>query len=70
MRYIIDRFEEDYVVCEGPDKTMTDYKRSLFPSQIKVGDLVEICDNKVVFLEKETKKRREEISALMNELWE
>ncbi|MDO5518891.1 MAG: DUF3006 domain-containing protein [bacterium] len=68
--YIVDRFEEDYVVCEDKVKQMHDFKRSEFPKDLKVGDVVILTDNRFIIDQEETASRAEKIKSLMDSLWE
>ena len=69
MKGIIDRFEDNWAVVEIDGETM-DFKRSIFPKEAVAGDVVEIEGNIVTVLKDETKRLREEIEELMDELWE
>lgn len=69
LRGIIDQIEEEWVIVEINGETR-DFKRAVFPKEAKVGDIVDIQDNKVKILKDETEQRRKEIEDLMDELWE
>lgn len=69
LKGIIDRFEEDIAVVEIEGETR-DFKKSIFPESAEPGDFVEIEGDQVTLLKDETEKRRKEIEALMEELWE
>ncbi|MCM3570622.1 DUF3006 domain-containing protein [Neobacillus mesonae] len=69
MKGIIDRFEGKYAVVEINGVTK-DFPKSIFPKAASVGDVVEINGDKVSVLEDETKKRRQEVEKLMNEVWD
>ncbi|MBQ4516348.1 MAG: DUF3006 domain-containing protein [Clostridia bacterium] len=64
MKLIIDRFEKDYAVVEMPDGKMVNIPKILL-SDAKEGDVVEIKVNK-----NETQKLKDEISKLMESVWE
>ena len=68
--FIVDRIEGAYVVCEREDKSFVDIKKSLFPDNVKAGDVVYEEQGKYVICKEETKKRSEKINHLMNALWE
>lgn len=68
MRGIIDRFEGENVVVEIERKGIRVYDRKLFPENIKEGDVVIFKDNSFIVDEEETKKRREYIKKLFNDL--
>ena len=64
MKVIIDRFEGDYAVVETEDKIMVNLPKSLIPGA-KEGDVISISID-----EEETKKRKDNISKLMDDLWQ
>ncbi|MDO5291155.1 MAG: DUF3006 domain-containing protein [bacterium] len=68
--YIVDRFEEGYVVCEDEKKQMHDFKRDEFSDQIKAGDVVILTENGFIVDQEETARRAQKIKSLMDSLWE
>jgi len=64
--FVIDRFENDWVVVEYNRKTFN-LPRSLFPKDAKEGDVVEI---KIRINKKETVKRKKSIESLADSLFE
>lgn len=70
MKVVIDRFEENYAVCEKEDRTMINLKRSLIPKGAKEKDILILEDGRI-FIDKDgTRKRKNEISDLMKDMWE
>lgn len=70
MKVVIDRFEENYAVCEKEDRTMINLKRSLIPKGAKEKDILILEDGRI-FIDKDgTRKRKNEISDLMEDMWE
>jgi len=69
VKGIIDRFEDDWAVVEIDGETK-DFKRTIFPKDAVAGDVVEIHGNVVTILKDETKRLRQEIEDLMDEVWE
>jgi len=68
MQYIIDRFEEDWAVCQNrKTKEMLNLRRNLFPSDAKEGDFFEYEDEKVKILDNTA--LRESIRQRMKRLW-
>lgn len=65
MIVTIDRFEGAFAVVETKDKRMVDMPRILLPKNAKEGDVIEIIIN-----EEETKKQRDVINKLMEDVWE
>lgn len=69
MKYIIDRIEENIVICENQEnKKMEEFKKEMFPKEIKDGDIVILQNNKFVLDKKETQTRKEDINELMKKL--
>lgn len=64
MKVIIDRFEGDYAVVETEDKIMVNLPKLLIPGA-KEGDVISISID-----EEETKQRKDNISKLMDDLWQ
>lgn len=68
MKFIVDRIEGEYIVCENFDTTeISNLDRTLFPSDIRSGDLVELIDNVITVLPNDEIKER--IKEKMNNLW-
>ena len=69
MKYIIDRIENNMVICENQEpKQMENFDKSMFPEQIKDGDVV-IRENDTFRIdEEETENRKEYIENLMKKL--
>ncbi len=68
--YIVDRIEGPFVVCEREDKSFVDLKKSLFPDNVKTGDVVYEENGRYLINQKETEKRSKRIGKLMDSLWE
>jgi hypothetical protein len=69
MKVTIDRFEDDYAVCEKPDRTMLNIPKERLPANAKEGDIVILEDNKIEIDSGETARRKRNIEKLMNDLW-
>jgi len=67
---IIDRFEEEYAVCENEYKKMINIHISELPQGIKEGDCIELINEKYIINHKETERLRKEIEKLTENLWE
>jgi hypothetical protein len=63
---VIDRFEGDFAVVEFAERTF-DMPRRLLPVDAKEGDAIRI---RVTVDQKETRKRRNSVQKLVNELFE
>jgi hypothetical protein len=70
MKVTIDRFEGDYAVCEKPDKTMINIKKTKLPSEAKEGDILEIEGDSIKIDAGRTEKRKKAIQNLMDRLWD
>jgi hypothetical protein len=70
MKVIIDRFEENFAVCEKEDEEMIKIEKSKLPLNSKEGDVIEINGENITFDEEETNARRERLRKLMDSLWE
>jgi hypothetical protein len=69
MKFIIDRFEGNYAICECEDMKMINISKDLIPSKSREGDV--LCfDGHVYLIDNETTKRRKEhIEKLMKDIW-
>lgn len=70
MKVIIDRFEENFAVCEKEDEEMINIEKSKLPLNSKEGDVLIIDGENITFDEEETNARRERMRKLMDSLWE
>lgn len=69
MKYIIDRIENDIVICENQEsKAMENFHKNLFPSEIKDGDVVIKENDKFIIDKAETKEKKKAIEELMKKL--
>jgi hydrogenase maturation factor len=68
-RGIIDRFEGDIVVIEIGGVSR-DLPRAVLPRDVKVGDVVTLDNGEIRLDQEETKRRKQEIEGLMDELFE
>lgn len=70
MKYIVDRIEENYAICEDENKKMIEIELKKLPTTIKEGDVILEKDSHYIILENETKKLSEEIFKLTEGMWE
>ena len=70
MRGTVDRFEDNIAVIELDNGDYTDINLSNLPSDICVGDILEIEDNNFSINREETVQRKNNIHSLMDELFE
>lgn len=70
MELIIDRFEDEYAVCEDENKKILNINKSKIPKQAKEGEII-IYRNGTYILDKEkTLNRKKYIEELTKDLWE
>ncbi len=69
-RAIIDRFEEEFAVCELEDGTCEDIDIHLIPEDAKEGDSIIICGDCITLDMEATRQRRERINKLMEDMWD
>lgn len=68
MKLIVDRIEENFVVCENYESgEILNLDISLFPKGIKSSDLLELNDGVLTLLNNNEINKR--ISKKMNQLW-
>jgi hypothetical protein len=70
MKFILDRSEGEYAVCENEEKETLNIKKDRIPADAKEGDVLIIRSNEVTIDKEETKKRKTEIEKLMGDLWD
>lgn len=73
LKVRIDRFEEDFVVCEDEERNFYDLKKSDFSISLHENDIlrIELDGDKVVFAEflrDETEEKAREVRTLMQSL--
>ena len=69
MKGIIDRFEGHYAVVELSDGKMIDVDRAQLPAEAEEGMVIDISKSITINLD-ETKRRKEEIEKLTEDLWD
>ncbi len=68
--YIIDRFEENFAVCQKISGEKTEnIDKSLIPKNLKEGDVITFKDGKFFFNEEKTNERKKVINKKFNALW-
>jgi len=69
MRYIIDRFEGSYAVCEDEKGNMINIEIAHIPRDAKEGDvLMRVVEHYAIDIN-ETQIRKAKIQKMMEELW-
>lgn len=70
MQIIIDRFEGEYAVCEKDKLEIIHIKIDQLPQGAKEGDVLIMDGSNIIIDRDKTKKRKETIKKLMDDLWE
>ncbi len=70
MRYIIDRFEGNFAVCENEKQEMVNIPASKLPSGVKEGDVLDESGESYIILHEEREKAKAEIEKLMDYVFE
>lgn len=70
QRYIIDRFEEEFAICEdNGNREMVKIKKDNLPPNIREGDIIKFENNQYIIDKDEMKKVEERIKEKMNKLF-
>jgi hypothetical protein len=69
VRAIIDRFEGEFAILEL-EKEYKKIERVMLPAEVREGDVLFYCGKQWVVDPEATRKRKEEIEKLAEELWE
>lgn len=70
MRYIVDRFEGAFAVCEDESGKMHDIKKSLLPPKVAEGDVLQNQADCFVIDAEQTQRRRAKMRKKLQSLWE
>ncbi|MBL4930200.1 DUF3006 domain-containing protein [Clostridium paridis] len=70
MKYIIDRIEGDFAVCENDAGELKDIDISLILGEVASGKVIISKNESYVVDERLTKQREEEINKLADGIWE
>lgn len=69
MKYIVDRIEGAFAICEAEDQLMVDIPLSILPTGIKEGIKLLFENGKYEIIASDP-NRKKRIQKLMNDLWE
>jgi hypothetical protein len=70
-KYIVDRFEGIYAICENEDKEFLNVKAELLPPETKEGDCLYINEDGEYFIDIETTKENwDRIRSKLDNLFE
>lgn len=65
----LDRIEENIAVCYDENNNKHEIDILFLPSDIKEGDIIKQVNGRFVIGKNETKKKREKIARLQEDLW-
>lgn len=70
ISYSIDRFEGEFAVCENREtKEFINIKKNLLPKNCKSGDIITFKNGEYILDIENTKKEKDEIKELVNNLF-
>lgn len=69
MRFIVDRIENEFAVCEDENKEIVNIPIKELPSNITEKSIIDYIDNKYIINEEEQLKREETIKQKMDSVW-
>lgn len=69
MKYVVDRFEGEYAVCEDENRKMLDIKKNKLPEDVKEGDSIVEKDGIYTIDKNKTKNDSERIKKKMDDLF-
>lgn len=69
MRFIVDRIENEFAVCEDENKEIVNIPINELPSNITEKSIIDYIDNKYIINEEEQLKREETIKQKMDSVW-
>ena len=70
MELIVDRLEEEYIVCEDENKNIVNILKDEVEDEVREGDILIFVDGKYIVNKEKTKDRKEYIENLIEDLWE
>jgi len=70
VKYIIDRFEGDFAVCEVDVGKTVDIRADLLPSDAKEGDVIVPDGGRYkIIIDEETEQRKQDVREQIKRLW-
>lgn len=69
MWLVIDRFEENFAVCEDEDGKIQNISIDTIDGRPKEGDVIELIDKMFYVNKKETEKRKKYVEELTKDMW-
>lgn len=69
MKYIIDRIENGFAVCETEEMKIVNIPFDILPEEVKEGSVLLFEEGKYVLLAEEEKERRDRILSLQDDIF-
>ena len=69
MRYIVDRIEGSFAVCEDEKGCTVDLKLSQLPEKVRSGDIISFKGGKFSIDKEAASARRAKLAAMQKSLW-
>lgn len=69
MKYIIDRFEDNFAVCEDENQNFVDVEKAKLPKDAREGDIIIVNGDKITVDKESTKARKKEVQDLFDSLF-
>lgn len=70
-KYIVDRFESNYAICEDENNILVNIQRNNLPTETKEGDCLIMKDDGNFYIDSETRESRiENIQKKLDDLFE
>lgn len=69
MKYIIDRIENGFAVCENEEMKIVNIPFDILPEEAKEGSVLLFEEGKYVLLAEEEKERRDRILSLQDDIF-
>ena len=69
MRFIVDRIENEFAVCEDENKEIVNIPIKVLPSNITEKSIIDYIDNQYIINDEEQLKREETIKQKMDSVW-
>ncbi|MGN0973500.1 MAG: DUF3006 domain-containing protein [Bacilli bacterium] len=70
MRFIVDRIENEFAVCENENKDIVNIPITELPSNITEKSIIDYIDSQYIINDEEKIKREETIKEKMNSVWD
>lgn len=70
MEYIVDRLEDEYIVCVDQDGNIINILKNIVEESVKEGDVIVSKDGKYIVDKTKTLDRKKYIEELIEDLWE